>query len=94
MSVDFLGYWGTASWIWVKVLPSLGDCFVVVVVVVDDGSYLKVPVQVPKIAVGWNQTFSLSTNHMGQYSNFNITGLSPSRDLPKFYFALVCIFLS
>lgn len=49
MSADFLGYWGTASWIWVKVLPSLGDC-VVVVVVVDNGSYLKIPGQVPKIA--------------------------------------------
>lgn len=55
MSADFLGYWDTASWIWVNVLPSLGDCFVVVVVVVDNGSYLKVPGQVPKIAVGWNQ---------------------------------------
>lgn len=47
----FWGYWGTASWLWVKVLPSLGDCFVVV----DNSSYLKVPSQVPKISVGWNQ---------------------------------------
>lgn len=35
---------GATSWLWVKVLPSLGDCFGVDV---DNGSYLKVPGQVP-----------------------------------------------
>lgn len=81
---------GTASWLWVKVLPSPVDCFVVEA---DHGSYLKVPGRVPYISVGWN-LFIFSTNYMGQYSNLSITGFSPSWELPKFYFALVYIFLS
>lgn len=82
----------TASRLWVKILSRV---LVTILLLSTTCSYLKLigPCALKLSDLGWI-SFSLSASHTGQYSTFSITGFSPSWDFLKFYFTLICIFIS